>query len=152
MKSKYLFIIYSLFFLPFYFVNAQDRDTIQSDSFIFAPNIAGGQFEATTLLYVGELGALVDIDLFKKQSKLNYSFGTRISFESYGYMEPGGPTGGGPFKDYCFFIMHSARSDKIHFNILGGISYHTRRLNFYSPDEFLFRVGIEIDITYLKKC
>ena len=73
-------------------------------------------------MYVGELGALVDVDLFTKKSKIDYSFGTRFSFESYGYLEPGGPTGGGPFKDYCFYIIHSGRTRNFHFNV-GGFPY-----------------------------
>ena len=131
---------------------SQSDTTNQLDKdFSFSPTIAGGQLELTTLLFVGELGALIDIDLFKKESKINYSFGIRFSFESYGYLEPGGPTGGGPFKDYCLFAIHSARSEYFHFNIFGGLAYHARRVTFYEPDGILFRTGIELRYNLLNK-
>jgi len=150
MKTKYIFTVFLIFFFS-NFINAQDLDTIQNSRFTFSPSI-GGQFELTSLLYVFELGALVDIDLLKKESKLNYSFGTRISYESFGYYEPGGPTGGGPFKDYCIYIIHSAKSESFHFNILGGLAYHTKSSSssFY-PDETLFRAGIELRYNLLNK-
>lgn len=130
-------------------MNAQGLDAIQDSKFVFAP-LVGGQFELSTLLYVFEFGALVDIDLYRKESKLNYSFGTRLSYESYAYLEPGGPTGGGPFKDYCFYIIHSARSESFHFNILGGLAYHTKSSSYY-PNETLFRTGIELRYNLLNK-
>src|SRR5690606_1259891 len=117
MKKKYIIIVFLSFFHS-YSTNAQGLDTIQNSKFVFAPSV-GGQFELSTFLYVFELGALIDIDLFRKESKLDYSFGTRLSYESYAYFEPGGPTGGGPFKDYCFYIIHSARSERYYFNIFG---------------------------------
>ncbi len=88
----------------------QSKDTFSSEDLSFKPSFAGAQFEVTTLIYVSEFGALLDIDLLKTNSKTDYSVGTRLSFESYSYFEPGGPTGGGPFKDYCFYLRHSARS------------------------------------------
>jgi hypothetical protein len=144
MKLSNLFLCgFFIISLPFYIINAQDIDSIGKENFLFVPSIIGGQVEASSLLFVSEYGALIDIDLFKKHSKVNYSFGARISFESYGYFEPGGPTDGGPFKDYCFYIIHSTRSEDFHFNLLCGISYHTRRSTFQRPDETLFRTGFE---------
>ena len=150
MKKKYIIIVFLLFFLS-NSINAQNRDTVQENKFVFSPSV-GGQFELSTLLYVFELGALVDIDLFRKESKYNYSFGTRLSYEYYAYYEPGGPTGGGPFTDYCFYIIHSSRSESFHFNILGGLAYHTKSSSsqFY-PDETLFRAGIEFRYNLLEK-
>ena len=151
MKSKYLLLTCLIFCFPLYYVNAQDKDTTYYGNYTFAPSIAGGQFELTTLLFVVELGALVDVDLFTKKSKIDYSFGTRFSFESYGYLEPGGPTGGGPFKDYCFYVIHSGRSKNFHFNLLGGLAYHTRASDFYEQDGILFRAGIELRYNLLEK-
>ncbi|HSP87587.1 MAG TPA: hypothetical protein VLN45_05605 [Ignavibacteriaceae bacterium] len=120
------------------------QDNISEKGFIFSPSFAGAQAEFSTLLYVWEFGGLIDIDFFKKESeKITYSFSTRISFESYDYLELGGTTGGGPFKDFCFFLMHSSRSEKFHVNLFGGIAYHTKASSFYS-DETLFRVGFEL--------
>ncbi|MBT8386200.1 MAG: hypothetical protein KJO12_02210 [Ignavibacteria bacterium] len=113
-------------------------------NFSFSPMIAGGQLEVTTLLAVSEFGGLVDIDFIRKESKVNYSYGVRLSFESYAYFEVGGPTGGGPFRDYCFFAIHSARSAYFHFNIFGGLAYHTRKSTFYGPNQILPRSGIEL--------
>jgi len=150
MKAKCIIIVFIIYF-PSNLVNAQGLDTIQGSKFIFAPTV-GGQIELSTLLYVFELGALVDIDLFRKESKLDYSFGTRLSYESYAYFEPGGPTGGGPFKDYCFYIIHSARSESFHLNVLGGLAYHTKSsLSTFYPDETLFRTGIELRYNLLNK-
>ncbi len=151
MKLKHLLIVCLISFSPIYFVNAQDIDTIQVEKFTFEPSIAGGQFEVTTLLFVGELGAIVDIDLFKKGSTKIYTFGTRISYESYGYLEPGGPSGGGPFKDYCLYLMHSARTSNFHINFLGGLAYHTRRNSYVQPNETLFRAGIEFRYNLINK-
>lgn len=144
MKFKYIVIRFSLFFLPFYLMIAQEKGN-ENERFLFEPIVVGGQIEFSTLISVSELGALIDIDLFNKQSEINYSFGTRISFESYWYF-----AAGGSIEDYCVFIMHSARSRKFHFNLLGGIAYHTRSPNYY-PDEFLFRTGIELRYNVLDK-
>jgi len=150
MKTKYIIIVFLIYF-PSNLVNAQGLNTIQDSKFIFSPSV-GGQFELTTLLYVFELGALVDIDFFKKESKVNYSFGTRLSYESYGYLEPGFPTGGGPLKDYCFYITHSSKSKYFHLNFLAGLAYHTKSSEspFYR-DETLFRAGIELRYNLLQK-
>jgi hypothetical protein len=119
--------------------------------YTFSPTIAGGQFEVTTILGVSEIGALIDVDLFRKESTVNYSFGVRLSFESYAYFEVGGPTGGGPFKDYCFFAIHSARSEYFHFNLFGGLAYHTRKSTFYEPNQILPRTGIELRYNLFSK-
>ena len=113
--------------------------------------IAGGQVDLTTILAVSEFGGLVDIDLFRKESKADFSFGFRLSFESYAYFEPGGSTGGGSFKDYCFFAIHSARSEYFHFNLFGGLAYHTRKSTFYEPNQILPRSGIELRYNLLNK-
>jgi hypothetical protein len=150
MKTEYIISVFLIFFLS-NLVNAQDLDTIQNSKLTFSPAV-GGQFELTSLFYVLEFGALIDIDLLKKESKLTNSFGTRISYESFGYLEFGGPTGGGPFKDYCIYIIYSARSESFHFNIFGGLAYHTKSSSssFY-PDETLFRAGIELRYNLLNK-
>lgn len=143
MKVKYLIVVYSFSFLPYYFLQAQNEDSIRNKKLLFLPSIGGGQVEVVTLIYVFEYGALMDIDLFKKKGKFNYSFGVRLNFESYAYFEPGGPTDGGPFKDYCFVIVYSTRSEDIHINLLGGIAYHTRRSTFQKSNETLVRTGFE---------
>jgi len=149
-SPKYL-ILFSLLFLTFSVANAQYENNTKNEKFSFAPSIAGGQFEVSTLIFVAELGAIVDIDLFKKGSTKIYTFGTRISYESYGYLEPGGPSDGGPFKDYCLYLMHSARTSNFHINFLGGLAYHTRRNSYVQPNETLFRAGIEFRYNLINK-
>jgi hypothetical protein len=149
MKCNYQFVVCFLCCLSSFVIKAQDLDTIQTDNFKFAPSIAGGQLEFTTLLIVNELGALMDIDLFKMKSRINYSFGTRISFEHYYYIEFAHPSSG-PFNDYCFYLMHSGRSESFHFNIFVGLAYHTEpSTNFQS--ETLFRAGFEAKFNVAEK-
>jgi hypothetical protein len=148
MKKKYRIFVFLLFFLS-NFIYAQGLDLIQDSKFIFSPSV-GGQFEISTVYLVSEFGALIDIDLLRKESKINISFGTRISYESYEY--PISQNGKGPFKDYCFYILHSARNNSFHFNLLSGLSYHTKTQSpsFY-PDGILFRAGIELRYNLLNK-
>lgn len=142
MKNKYQIIFFFILCFSSFLINAQDKDTIQTENFIFSPSIAGGQIEVTSLLIVTELGVLVDFDLFKKKSKIDYSFGARISFENYSYLSFKNSTIEGPYQDYCFFAMHSGRSENIHFNILVGLAYHPETST-YSPAITLFRAGFE---------
>jgi hypothetical protein len=119
--------------------------------YAFSPTIAGGQVEVTTILAVSEFGGLIDVDLYRKEVKANYSFGVRLSFESYDYFDLSGTPDGGPFKDYCFFVIHSARSEYFHFNIFGGLAYHTRKSTFYEPNQILPRTGIELRYNLFNK-
>ncbi len=128
-----------------------DTTTQLFKDYSFSPMIVGGQIEVTTLLAVSEFGGLVDLDVFRKESTIDYSFGVRLSFESYAYFEVGGPTGGGPFKDYCFFAIHSARSEYFHFNLFGGLAYHTRKSTFYGPNQILPRSGFELRYNLFNK-
>jgi hypothetical protein len=121
----------------------------QSDSIInkkaqykFTPQISGGQIEATTFLYVTEFGALIDIDIISKIEIDTKSFGLRLGVEYYSYFEAGGPTGGGPFTDYCLYGRHTIRMNDFWLTFLGGISYHTYNTTYYE-DELLFRLGLE---------
>ncbi len=150
MKWKGLCILFLILILPFHFIEAQDENIIQDTDYKFNPSI-GGQTEFTFLYYMYELGALIDIDLFKKQSKSIHSFGVRISFENYDAGGPGGSTFGGPYQDYCFYIAHSAKSKTIHFNLLAGFVYHTREPVLASPNRILFRTGAELRFNLLSK-
>lgn len=143
MKNKDHIIVFFILCFSSFLIRAQDKDTIQTENFIFSPSIAGGQIEVTSLLIVTELGALVDFDLFKKKSRIDYSFGARFSYENYSYLEFKHSTIEGPYQDYCFYAMHSGRSENIHFNLLVGLTYHPETSK-YSPATALFRAGFEI--------
>jgi hypothetical protein len=127
----------------------------QSDStksnverFQFTPRVAGGQIEATTLLYVLEVGGLVDLDLITVANENPKSFGLRLGVEYYSYLEAGGPTGGGPFTDYCLYGRNTIRMNDFWFTILGGLSYHTYDATYYD-DKVLFRAGLEFKYNLL---
>lgn len=136
-------IFWILFFLLSVPINAQEIDSVHSNKFKFSPSIAGGQIELTTLLIVTEYGALVDFDLFKIKSSIEHSFGTRISFENYSYTGPDDNSKEeGTSEDYCFYVMHSGRSDYIHFNIFLGLAYFTE-VPTYNSANILFRAGFE---------
>ena len=136
MKPNLEFVFLLAFLFPVNFLIAQVDSTFSNEPFKYEVSIAGGQFEATTLIFTSEIGVLLDADFFKKHSALDYAFGTRICFESYSYFEPGGPTGG-PFKDYSLLIYNSSRTDMVHVNFMGGIAYQLAihmlagHLNFY---------------------
>jgi len=136
-------IFWILFFLLSVPNNAQEIDSVHSNKFKFSPSIAGGQIELTTLLIVTEYGALVDFDLFKIKSSMQYSFGTRISFENYSYLEFNDNTKNkSKSEDYCFYVMHSGRSDYIHFNIFLGLAYFPE-IPTYNSANIQFRAGFE---------
>lgn len=86
MKNIYHIIGFFIICFSSFVIRAQDKDTIQTENFIFSPSIAGGQIEVTSLLIVTELGALLDFDFFKTKSKIDYSFGARFSYENYSYL------------------------------------------------------------------
>lgn len=134
-----------LFLLPLTYNAAQEIDTLQTDTtnFHFRPTFAGGQLELTSVLAVTEFGGLVDLDIFQKIAAIHYSFGFRVAFEGYAFFEPGGPTQGGPFRDYCVYFFHSGRGTKVQATILAGLANHTRKDTFYK-DEVLPRIGIEL--------
>jgi len=116
---------------------------VNSSKFKFSPSIAGGQIELTTLIVVTEYGALVDFDLFKIKSSMEYSFGTRISFENYSYLEFNDNTKNkSTSEDYCFYVMHSGRSNYIHFNIILGLAYFPK-IPTYNSANIQFRAGFE---------
>jgi hypothetical protein len=142
MKCNYQFVFCFLWCLSSFVLKAQDLDTNHTENFNFIPSFAGGQVELTTLFFVTEYGALVDFDIFKKKSKINYSFGARISFEQYSYISFSNLETEGPYQDYCLFLMHSGRGENIHFNILAGLAYFPE-VPTYTSGNILFRVGFE---------
>jgi hypothetical protein len=142
MKCNYQFVFCFLCCLSSFVIKAQDLDTVHTENFDFIPSFAGGQVELTTLFFVTEYGALVDFDILKKKSKINYSFGVRISFEQYSYISFLDSETEGPYQDYCLFVMHSGRGENVHFNIFAGLAYHPETST-YSPAQTLFRVGFE---------
>jgi len=143
MKNECHILVFFILWFSSFLIRAQDKDTIQTVNFIFSPSIAGGQIEVTSLLVVTELGALVDFDLLKKKSEIDYSFGTRFGYENYSYLTFNHSTIEGPYQDYCFYVRHSGRSESIHFNFLAGLAYHLEASK-YSPASTLFRAGFEI--------
>jgi len=145
MKNIYHIIGFFIICFSSFVIRAQDKDTIQTENFIFSPSIAGGQIEVTSLLIVTELGALLDFDFFKTKSKIDYSFGARSSYENYSYLTFNHSTIEGPYQDYCFYARHSGRSENIHFNILAGLAYHLEASK-YSPTTTHFRAGFEIRV------
>ena len=79
--------------------------------------------------------------MLRRNTKKIYTFGLRLGLEHYAYFEVGGPTGGGPFTDYCFYGRHSAKMNNFTFSILGGLAYHT--FTNYFENKLLLRAGIE---------
>ena len=119
---KYKFIYLSALLLLFVQIHAQEKELGKKDSgFTVSPQI-GGQIEFTTVIFTNEIGGAVDLDILNKETDVNYSFGTRFSYEYISYYVPGGPTDGNPFSDYCLFIRHSAGSKKVDVSLLAGIS------------------------------
>lgn len=137
---KYFFICF-LFYYSFSFCQT-DSTNNDSKHYKFTPQIAGGQFEATTFLYVTEFGELLDFDIISKIETDTKSLGLRLGVEYYSYLEAGGPTGGGPFTDYCIYGRHSIRMNDFWFTILGGLAYHTYDKTYYD-NKLLFRAGLE---------
>jgi hypothetical protein len=146
-QLKYFYLLILLTVLPLY--SQTDSIFSENEKYLFTPQISGGQIEATTLLAVTEIGGLIDVDVFRRNSNQIYTFGLRISLEYYGYLEAGGPTGGGPFTDYCFYARHSANLNDFTFSILGGLAYHT--YSSYFEDKLLFRAGIEFKYDLIGK-
>jgi len=146
-----VFLRYFFFLLVFLSsISYSQSDSIKHKTvhYEFTPQIAGGQIEATTLLYVLEVGGLVDIDLVTDADENPKSFGLRLGVEYYSYLEPGGPTGGGPFTDYCIYGRHSIRMNDFWFTILGGLAYHTYDKTYYD-NKLLFRTGLEFKYNLL---
>ena len=137
---KYLLIV--LILLSSISYSQSDSIKNKTVQYKFTPQIAGGQFEATTFLYVTEFGALVDFDIISKIETDTKSFGLRLGVEYYSYLEAGGPTGGGPFTDYCIYGRHSIRMNDFWLTFLGGVAYHTYDSNYYD-NKLLFRAGLE---------
>ena len=144
--TKYFVIV--LLFLSLNSFGQSDSVRNNPVSYQFTPRIAGGQIEATTFLYVTEFGALVDFDIISKIETDTKSLGLRLGVEYYSYLEAGGPTGGGPFTDYCVYGRHSIRRNDFWFTILGGLSYHNYDATYYE-DKILFRVGLEFKYNLL---
>lgn len=133
-----------IFFLFYSSISISQTDSTNNDSkrYKFIPQIAGGQFEATTFLYVTEFGALVDFDIISKIESDTKSFGLRLGVEYYSYFEAGGPTGGGPFTDYCIYGRHTIRMSDFWLTFLGGLAYHIYDKTYYD-NKLLFRAGLE---------
>lgn len=144
MKFRHLFAAF-LFILPFNLINGQEGDSTQNNTYSFTPSVAGGQIELC-VFYAIEMGALVDIDLITKRAKSSSSFGARLSHEAYAEIDLGG--GSSKIKDYCFYLRHSLRSKKVHFNYLGGVAYHEGG---HKAARVLFRVGFEVRYNLLDK-
>jgi len=152
---KLFFTPLSIFFILLLFsisISYSQTDSSKSNDERFqpTPRIAGGQIEAITILYVTEIGGLVDIDFVTKADDDIKSFGIRLSLEYYGYLEAGGSTGGGPFTDYCIYGRYTSRMNNFRFTVLSGIAYH----NYYSTsyeDKLLFRAGLEFKYNLLDK-
>jgi hypothetical protein len=146
----YLLKYFLILLLLFGSVTFSQSDSTKSnvERFQFTPRVAGGQIEATTFLYVTEFGALIDFDIISKIENDTKSFGLRFGVEYYSYLEAGGPTGGGPFTDYCIYGRHTIRMNDFWFTILGGFAYHTYDATYYD-DKVLFRAGLEFKYNLL---
>jgi hypothetical protein len=123
----------------------------QSDSsgqtnktYSFSSHFSSIQAEFSTLVVILEYGGLIDFDLFNKESAKKYSFGLRLAYERFSYYEPGGPTGGGPFSDYCLYARHSIKGNKLDLNLLGGMGYHKKSLDGFGGDKINPRIGAEL--------
>lgn len=125
-----------------------DSVNYNKKSYQFTPQIAGGQIEVTTILYVLELGGVIDLDIITKGTTDSKSFGLRLGMEYYSYFEAGGSTGGGPFTDYSVYGRHTIRMNDFWFTILGGLAYHTYESTYYA-DKVLFRSGLEFKYNLL---
>jgi hypothetical protein len=149
MKFSKYFVIYCILFHAISFAQPDSINNISK--YQFTPKISGGQIEATTILYVLEFGGFVDLDFITKADDYIKSFGIRLSIEYYSYFEAGGPTGGGPFTDYCLYGRYTSRMNDFRFTILGGIANHTYDATDYE-DKLLFRAGLEFKYNLVGNC
>ena len=129
-------------------------DTTEADSnkFSFNPQFSGAHVEACFFPPPGiEVGALVDIDLFRIKKTQLFSLGFRISFEYFWIGNPGGGEGHKYF-DYCLYARPSLKFNWFWINVLGGFAYHTNNKTSGNMESKLAsRFGLELKFNVFRK-
>ena len=126
MKIRNLFLLTSLiiFFISSTSLSQTDTSKAGTWNFKYEPKFAGGQVEAVIMPpLLGELGGLLDVDLFRNKDVQNHYIGLRLAVELYGYGSPGGQSE--TFGDICVYGRTSLRFSEIRIDAYLGLSYHT---------------------------
>ena len=151
MKFKRSIFVVSFLLLPIFTFAQNDSSDINKDKLILNPNFFGFQIEGTTLLAVGELGGLLDYDIFSLRNK-KYYFGLRMSAEYYDFLslDVGGKSAPGPFLDINIYARHSIRNKNFWFSPLLGFSLHNSLEANPGTSLLLFRIGAELKYNLFK--
>ena len=151
MRYKFIIKIFLCFVLslPIITFAQNDSNSINQNKLISDPRLFGFQLEATTLLMVGEVGGLLDYDLFSSINK-KYHFGLRFSTEYFDYtsLDVGGVRADGPFLDFNIYGRHSVRGKNAWLSSLFGLSIYNS-IEPPKPSIILFRLGLEFKYNLL---
>jgi len=143
---KSLVIILSItIFLSNIILPQSDSSNIDGDKFFFNPRFSGFQFEATSVLVVNEIGALVDFDIFSSSNNY-YNLGTRLSLEHYDVLSIGAAEDpeNKPTTNYNLYTRFTEKWKHFWFSFLLGGTIQTNLLGSLSDSKFYPRVGFEL--------
>lgn len=145
-----IFKIFLLLFLSVSFASLsaqQDSTTIKNEyEGSFKPSFFGFQIEATSLLFINELGASVDFNLYSTENR-KYNFGTRFSTEYYKLLNislGGGGNGDTECLDFSVYGNYSIRGESFWFSPLLGLSLHSSWNDNSSDSKILVKWGFDL--------
>ena len=153
MKIRINILLISLIVFFISTTSLAQPDTTASDSskLNYDPQFSGGHVEVCAIPIGIEVGALVDIDLFRIKKTEIFSLGFRIGFEYYWIGNPGGGKGN-KFFDYCLYARPSLKFNWFWINVLGGFAYHTHTKTSGIMDSKLApRFGLELKFNVFRK-
>jgi len=145
MNLKNLILIL-LFWSAFYSISfsQENSDSIEQNNYWEI------QFEATSLLFSNEIGALFDYDLIS-YSNGKYSIGFLIGTEYYNRLSLDVGGGGNSYTnwDISFYGRHSIRGKNFNVSPFIGLSFHLLHEDTKS-DKFLIKWGMEWEYNLYK--
>ena len=146
MKIRINILLTSLIVFFISSISPAQTDTSKADSvgFQFDPKFYSAQVEACVMYYLmGEVGGLVDVDLFSNKNSKIHFIGLRFAVELYTYRNIGG--GGEEYSDICVYARTSLRFSDFRFNAYGGLAFHTENRGGNDSDnrKILPRGGLE---------
>jgi len=140
-----LIISYITIFLSNIIFPQCDSSRIDADELYLNPKFSGFQVEATSVLVVNELGALVDVDIYSSRNKY-YNLGTRISVEHYDVLSLGAAEDveNKPTTNYNLYTRFTQKWKHFWFSFLLGGTIQTNLLGSFSNSEIYPRVGFDL--------
>ncbi|MCZ7610365.1 MAG: hypothetical protein M5U17_09350 [Ignavibacterium sp.] len=122
-----------------------DSTKYNDNNLRFNPRFIGMQIEAVSLIFVNEIGGLVDFDLYSSANKY-YNLGIRLSLEYSKVLtlDVGGAGSDEAVLNYNMYAKHTIKGSVFWFSFLAGASVQKQQDYSETKTHFISRAGFEL--------